>query len=172
MVAPLVNFGGRRTVHSVPLRRMSSSIAARSTYVSRSSAPTNGSRMRRLSQLSSAGTGPAGAALSATNRRTPVSARASRMPRVAVEATGPSLRPRGPIAEITASTPSSAGRSGSGSDRSRAVTTSSAGCASANRAGSRTTAVTLSPAASARRTTCPPTAPVAPNTVILMTTPC
>src|SRR2546423_175976 len=83
VVGLLVNLGGRTTVHSVPLRRISSSIAPRSAYTSRSRALTNGMRMRRLSQLSSAGTGPTGAALSATKRRTPVSSSARRMPRVA-----------------------------------------------------------------------------------------
>src|SRR6266511_103025 len=125
------SFGGRTTVHSVLLRRISSSIAARSAYTSRAKTLINGSRIRR----------------------------------VAVEATGPSLRPRGPTPEIAASLPSSAGRSVSGSVRPGTATTSSAGWFTSNRAGSRTTAVTLCPASSACRTTSPPMRPVAPKTV-------
>src|SRR6266536_3402262 len=136
------SFGGRTTVHSVLLRRISSSIAARSAYTSRAKTLINGSRIRRLTKLSPSGTGPTGTALTATKRRTPVASIARRIPRVAVEATGPSLRPRGPTPEIAASLPSSAGRSVSGSVRPGTATTSSAG-----------------------RTTCSPMRPVAPKTV-------
>src|SRR6266508_2313470 len=159
------SFGGRTTVHSVLLRRISSSIAARSAYTSRAKTLINGSRIRRLTKLSPPGTGPTGTALTATKRRTPVASIARRIPRVAVEATGPSLRPRGPTPEIAASLPSSAGRSVSGSVRPGTATTSSAGWFTSNRAGSRTTAVTLCPASSACRTTCSPMRPVAPKTV-------
>src|SRR6266511_2182693 len=159
------SFGGRTTVHSVLLRRISSSIAARSAYTSRAKTLINGSRIRRLTKLSPSGTGPTGTALTATKRRTPVASIARRIPRVAVEATGPSLRPRGPTPEIAASLPSSAGRSVSGSVRPGTATTSSAGWFTSNRAGSRTTAVTLCPASSACRTTSPPMRPVAPKTV-------
>src|SRR6266542_2643442 len=159
------SFGGRTTVHSVLLRRISSSIAARSAYTSRAKTLINGSRIRRLTKLSPSGTGPTGTALTATKRRTPVASIARRIPRVAVEATGPSLRPRGPTPEIAASLPSSAGRSVSGSVRPGTATTSSAGWFTSNRAGSRTTAVTLCPASSACRTTCSPMRPVAPKTV-------
>src|SRR6266498_1740320 len=116
------SFGGRTTVHSVLLRRISSSIAARSAYTSRAKTLINGSRIRRLTKLSPPGTGPTGTALTATKRRTPVASIARRIPRVAVEATGPSLRPRGPTPEIAASLPSSAGRSVSGSVRPETVT--------------------------------------------------
>src|SRR6266498_2763572 len=159
------SFGGRTTVHSVLLRRISSSIAARSAYTSRAKTLINGSRIRRLTKLSPPGTGPTGTAITATKRRTPVASIARRIPRVAVEATGPSLRPRGPTPEIAASLPSSAGRSVSGSVRPGTATTSSAGWFTSNRAGSRTTAVTLCPASSACRTTCSPMRPVAPKTV-------
>src|SRR6266511_4412211 len=159
------SFGGRTTVHSVLLRRISSSIAARSAYTSRAKTLINGSRIRRLTKLSPSGTGPTGTALTATKRWTPVVFIARRISRVAVEATGPFLRPRGPTPEIAASLPFSAGRSVSGSVRPGTVITSSAGWFTSNRAGSRTTAVTLCSASSACRTTCLLMWPVAPKTV-------
>ena len=119
----------------------------------RAKALMNGSKIRRLTKLSPSGTGPTGTALTATKRRTPLASIARRIPRVVFEATGPSLRPRGPTPEIAASLPSSAARSTSGSVRPGTVATSSAGWLTSNRAGSRTTAVTWCPAASACRTT-------------------
>src|SRR6266498_992482 len=81
---------------------------------------------------------------------------------VAVEATGPSWRPRGPTAEMAAWLPSRVGGSTWGSVRPGTVMISSAGWCRLRRVGSRTTAVTLWPVSSACRTRCSPMRPVAP----------
>jgi hypothetical protein len=124
----------------------------------------NGSSTRRFRNVSSSATGPTGAALTATIRWTPAARMARRISRVAVDATGPSLRPRGPMPDSTASHGSSA----VSAVRSGAVTTVSEAWSAENLAASRTTAVTWWPASSAWRTTCPPTPPVAPKTVIFI----
>jgi hypothetical protein len=102
----------------------------------------SGKISQRLMTLSPAGTGPTGAALTTTIRSTFAACIAPRMERVLREATGSSLRPRGPTAKSTASLPWIAACSVSDSCRPATLSTVRAGSLIGSRFGTRTTAVT------------------------------
>ncbi len=125
--------------------------------------------MIRLPSESPGGAGATGAAVTATNRRTPVFSSARRMAAPVEDATRTCRGPRGPMPDTTASAPSTTGNSASTTVRSGTLATSTPSGGSATP--ERTTAVTSWPALAACRTISPPICPVAPKTVILIVPP-